>query len=636
MNPRDMYGGDCSTTIDGFSNSADLSSDYAPPDLPKDPYCYPNDSWPIPNLDLGTWNAPQLTDATKPMTLAQPAPQAAWKTNGRCLTRSKPTDMTLSLPQQGLENDYRLAATTKAFTVYKNSPRTSADCSSKATALPAVYDEERQMYYVRIDNNLQSSPRKGDIAWISSLSAHSTATKARVEEQAGPARRSRKRRFSQSASGEDEDDKTKECIDYSRNAKKKRLSAADPARVYGKYQGPPPPWTIAQENGETCKIEYNKEGRIMPGTYLSANQIKGYIEQNPRKDITMWLQNFPAQCKQRTLGDVQCLWRECPSRNQKIRQGWHQIAFDEYPQETTSGERDPFRVAAHMHLWCFEQCFDPLPLFEAQVLKPDARVLEKEGRQPFSITRDYKMIVQEAIEPWRKTHAADGPTSLPRAHEQTLAYQLVQYHLENQITARSELREARNLKKQDKGAPARTIETHKGSLIVYCEKELSPSRNAQNPYPRTGDDALQTFPQEWLADPRGLINYHTDEFNLEYTDYEADAAIMADDPTKLFELGAWPETDANTTDANIHPSLRDDGDSFWDQGQVALPPVSLEPAPDGYAPAPPMYEPLTELCPPPLGLDDGSAALAADGLSVEEQVATFLAGATYGELGFAA
>ncbi|KAI6778887.1 uncharacterized protein J7T54_000543 [Emericellopsis cladophorae] len=568
--------------------------------------------------------------------------------------------MTVNLPQPGLENDYRLgAATTKAFPVYKNNPRTYAGGSSKATAIPAVYDDECQMYYVRIDDNLQWSPRKGDIAWISSLSGQATATKARVEEQAGPSRKSRKRGISQSASGDDEDDKAQQkCIDYSRNAKKKRLSAADPARVYAKYHGPPPPWTITQENSETCKIEYNKEGRIMPGIYLSAKQIKGYIEQNPRKDITLWLQNFPAQCKQRTLGDVQCLWRECPSRNQKIRQGWHQITFDEYPEETTSGELDPFRVAAHMHLWCFEQCFDPLPLLEAQVLKPDARVLEKEGRQPFSITRDYKMIVQEAIEPWRKTHAADGPTYLPRHHEQTLAYQLVQYHLENQITARSELREVRNLKKQDKGAPARTIETHKGSLIVYCEKELSPSRNAQTPYPRTGDDALQTFPQTWLADPRGLINYHTEEFNIvnvDYkagaasmpddlteffglgetdanttdefnfgsTDYTADVANMAGDSTKLLGLEACPKTDANTTDANIHLSLRDGCGGLWDQGQVVLPP-------DRYEPLPHPYEPPADWCPPLPGLDDGSAAHAADTFSFEQAVETDLAAATYG------
>ncbi|POR32449.1 Uncharacterized protein TPAR_07342 [Tolypocladium paradoxum] len=249
-----------------------------------------------------------------------------------------------------------------------------------------------------------------------------------------------------------------------RAMKKKGDPRCDPTRVYTSKVARPLPWGPTTMEG--CPLfTYTQDGRLSEGRSYTAEELRVYLNSGPS---IIWVQQAPSQVASR-LGDDdnKCRWEGCPVNKRVISSGWLRVAFDEVPTMTTDGTKDPFKYAGLMHLWCFEQCFDPLEFYESRRIRAEARCFPKEMTNAMTLQRDSdREIVREAMEPWFQARMpafiAQGPRQTPRKHQDTLSYTLVKYHLMNQTTARQRARRARNEKKR--AEDRKTIDVHMGDL----------------------------------------------------------------------------------------------------------------------------------------------------------------------------
>jgi hypothetical protein len=227
------------------------------------------------------------------------------------------------------------------------------------------------------------------------------------------------------------------------------------------------PWKTT--NGR--EISYLSAGQWDEGILFTAKDLRDYLEQCPRKP-KIWLQNSPSKCKGRIVAaDVKCRYSECPAKFGTILHGWHRVAFDEFHELTSNGAKDPFKVAGVMHLWCLEQCFDPLDLMEKSIMFPDERKFPHEDSNRMAITRDdYKKVVEGAIKPWYRGRKRVGATQVPyEKHEDTLSWTLCDFHIKHQNSARGRCRNMRNADRPDD--EKKTVEIIMGNLSEYVERE---------------------------------------------------------------------------------------------------------------------------------------------------------------------
>lgn len=257
-------------------------------------------------------------------------------------------------------------------------------------------------------------------------------------------------------------------ITTARLAKSTEQGNIDPKQVYNKSQPRPEAWGPPGSQGRPL-FEYTPSGEWRAGRTFNASQMAHYISNCPRS-LTMWVQSFPAQSKSR-IGEEggKCRWEGCPVKTRVIQAGWHRVVFDEYADNTTDGTRDPYVYAGAMHLWCYEQCFDPVVDYEAGRLQGDDRVFPHELKNAMALNRDTdKEIMRDAFHPWFTMQDKSMPRMIPRLHNETLACALVEYHLEKQPTTRQVTREKRNAK--HKGENYKTNDIHKGDLLFLCER----------------------------------------------------------------------------------------------------------------------------------------------------------------------
>ncbi|KAI9902468.1 hypothetical protein N3K66_001820 [Trichothecium roseum] len=225
-------------------------------------------------------------------------------------------------------------------------------------------------------------------------------------------------------------------ITTSRLAKSTEQGNIDPKQVYNKFQPRPEAWGPLGSQGRPL-FEYTPFGEWHAGRTFNASQMAHYISNCPRS-LTMWVQSFPAQSKSR-IG------------------------------EEGDGTRDPYVYAGAMHLWCYEQCFDPVVDYEVGRLQGDDRVFPHELKNAMALNRDTdKEIMRDAFHPWFTMQDKSMPRMTPRLHNETLACALVEYHLEKQPTTRQVTREKRNAK--HKGENYKTNDIHKGDLLFLCER----------------------------------------------------------------------------------------------------------------------------------------------------------------------
>ncbi|KAF4580926.1 hypothetical protein GQ602_007063 [Ophiocordyceps camponoti-floridani] len=273
------------------------------------------------------------------------------------------------------------------------------------------------------------------------------------------------------------------------------MQKADPSTVYKQPDKLPrsEPFGPKSPDGRLL-FTYTEEGQLAEDRVYTKEELQLYLD---ARRCVLWIQQAPSQCSARLqIDDRRCRWDDCPVASRVIGSGWFRVVFDEYPQLTTKGVKDPFKVAGMMHLWCFEQCFDIVDLFLVNRLRPDTRILPREISNAMSINRDSdRDIVKMALDPWLKRRAdhrqKHGPETLPREHDASLSYRLSKYHVDNQTGARQKARDVRNVGRVWKERT--TIDVHMGDLQVFVnhcnyKKKAKRRRNRPGRYADSEDE----------------------------------------------------------------------------------------------------------------------------------------------------
>ena len=252
---------------------------------------------------------------------------------------------------------------------------------------------------------------------------------------------------------------------YKREHRRVKHPLTDPDNIYKDPIDITEPWGFAENGGALFK--YDPNGQLY-GEF-TAQDIRQYIDHfTDPNEFTIWLQHYPAQCSGRT-GKYHCMWEGCPITGGTIYAGDYQVAFDEYPLKTTRGYRDPFKVAGHMHLYCYEKCFDPVFDHLRGVLRPDTRTLPREERNPMAFNLPpCRYIVKACYEPWmqkaKEELAANGIRTQAREHEDTLYRTFYMLARDNENQARKRRRAKSNGNKEDEDR--RTVDVIEGNLGI--------------------------------------------------------------------------------------------------------------------------------------------------------------------------
>lgn len=262
-------------------------------------------------------------------------------------------------------------------------------------------------------------------------------------------------------------------VSSDRRSKKMMAPNTNPDLFYTTPLPKVPNWGPVMQDGQPL-FSYLPSGRLLDCRTYNAQQIQHYIDSCPQS-LRLWLQQAPSQSNNRLVdADSKCRYAHCPSKNRKILPGWLRVAFDEFPEDTSSGARDPYKVAMAMHLWCFEQCCDPHELFVSGVLLPENRSFPLEQKNPMAVTKNSdRMIIGEAFMPWQENQKVQREAwgkrlVVPRVYQESLSYAMVKHHLDHQISSRQTTREARNSTRP--ASSRNTIDIHMGDLAVFAER----------------------------------------------------------------------------------------------------------------------------------------------------------------------
>lgn len=238
-------------------------------------------------------------------------------------------------------------------------------------------------------------------------------------------------------------------------------------------------------------FQYNEFGELQMHKTYSAQQIKQFLDENPRL-VEIWVQQSPPQTKNRTGPNRnRCCWSCCPARDRSIESGWLRVGFYEQPYEYLSGERDPLKPASQMHLFCFEHCFDPVTYHLNGQLRPDNRHDRYPKEDPNKTHLDKasdKNILGETYMPWFEGKL---PQAERRPYDDTLSFALTHHHLQYQPARRGFARDVSNDKKLD--GNRKTIDYHIGNLLYYLKRALPVKRSqyAVEDYAYDADNQFQ-------------------------------------------------------------------------------------------------------------------------------------------------
>ncbi|KAF4944540.1 hypothetical protein FGADI_12625 [Fusarium gaditjirri] len=275
----------------------------------------------------------------------------------------------------------------------------------------------------------------------------------------------------------------------------KRGKEKDPEigiKMYGMFRFPDIDW-VSRRGFEFL---YLPTGQLEKQILFSAEDLKDYIYNCPRNP-RLWIQQNPAQCTERTIdADTICRYADCPDTNHTIRPGWCRVAFDEFYRHTSCGQKDPFKMAGVMHLWCFEQCIDPVEVMANGKMVPDDRdgeKLVKEKSNKMAITRDSDTrIVVDTIKPWFKKRAGKVPQAPYANYEDSLSYALVKHHLDHQVGARHRSRGGRN--KDRPASELKTIDVHMGRLDFWAERDTASRKKRASKMSRAAPPEPEQLP----------------------------------------------------------------------------------------------------------------------------------------------
>ncbi|KEY65907.1 hypothetical protein S7711_07938 [Stachybotrys chartarum IBT 7711] len=246
-----------------------------------------------------------------------------------------------------------------------------------------------------------------------------------------------------------------------------------PADVTAEEAYPLPPQKLESwsppGSGE-IRYQYTIQGQLENAIKLDKEDLEKYLRHCPREP-KIWVQRPPSQPKGREDRlDKICRWVHCPVPSRLISMPFFRVAFDEFHKETSTGHRNPYKYAMCMHLWCFEQMLDVVPLHNQRTLYADTRDPPPLERvHPMSIDNEHGF--EDIYLPWFKDHQrqqGDPPPQIPRPHVESLGYALTNHHITHQPKARQETRNKRNMNKSED--TRKTLDRHRGDLAMYCGK----------------------------------------------------------------------------------------------------------------------------------------------------------------------
>ncbi|PTB66291.1 hypothetical protein BBK36DRAFT_1119413 [Trichoderma citrinoviride] len=307
-------------------------------------------------------------------------------------------------------------------------------------------------------------------------------------------------------------------VSLNRAAKRRGDPSCDPSRHYTANLVNVSPWGSRNWNGNHL-FSYTPKGQWLRDRCFNKKQLQEYVD-NCSKETVFWVQQAPTQCNHRLdPEDRVCRWANCPVANRTIAAGWLRVAFDEFPHLTSNGLRDPLKCAGSMHLWCFEQAFDPLKFHLAGRLRAEDREFPLEDKSVVTLEKLTDAgIIREAYQPWfmqRMRH----PNQPPREYRDTLSYQLTRYHVDNQTAARQKARSKRNTAKS--ADERRTIDVHLGNLQLFVEitNKVKKSKKARKLQRARVEDDEDSNPasQAWRnGDPMAATNWYPEQSQGEF------------------------------------------------------------------------------------------------------------------------
>ncbi|KAL9485203.1 hypothetical protein ACSS6W_003992 [Trichoderma asperelloides] len=260
-------------------------------------------------------------------------------------------------------------------------------------------------------------------------------------------------------------------VSMNRAAKQRNDPECDPSLLY------PKPRTRAswgsKNKEQRHSFNYNEKGQWLDDLRLNNEQLREYVDNCP-KGTVFRVQQAPTQCNHR-IGpiDTKCRWEKCLIKSRTIMSGWLRVTFDEFPAETSGGTRDPLLCAGSMHLWCFEQVFDPMEFHLDGRLIPETRQFPFEDRNVTSLEKLTDAgLVRATYTPWFEKRKAffdmHGKFPVSLCYEDSLSYALNRHHIRHQTPARFKTREARAKEKIERGEIPKTIDIHLGNLKTYA------------------------------------------------------------------------------------------------------------------------------------------------------------------------
>ena len=299
---------------------------------------------------------------------------------------------------------------------------------------------------------------------------------------------------------------------YSKRSRKGQAGANDPSEIYSKPTGLAP-WgpRVRADRNELLYHYYMRSAELHPKLVFNKNQLADFFSgvghPNPRRSLTLWIQNTAAQVNDRYAAGAEsskCRYEGCVVNHRTILKGLYRVAFDEF-SDRTSTELDPMHNAGYMHLHCFEKIFDLGYLIHHGAVKAhfgieaDTRHFTHEERNPAALTRDHASMA-EAYNAWVKgqedraneiearnatlppqqQYSGFAPTAdmiLP--HEQRLGCALIEHHLSLQNAGRKGLRDKRG---------GIHIALYKGDLDLLAQLKREKKQAGKGPSASADDD----------------------------------------------------------------------------------------------------------------------------------------------------
>ncbi len=236
-----------------------------------------------------------------------------------------------------------------------------------------------------------------------------------------------------------------------------------PHPKYKPLPRPPSPWSI---------YTYTTHGELTPSRLYTPTELTTFLFTHPHPHtLTLRIHRNAPDSRRRfpTNHSHRCRFTTCPMYpNNTINQGHIGVSISE---DADASQRDPFLVAAWVHLYCLERFTDFIRICRELNIEADARDLpwEARGKNPFRLSTPAEEKCVRGFIRACQSAGAGGPIDYPRfdmpdrPHEGTLTHRLACVKLKREPSSVGKQRE---LREQAAGYRGSTLDVHVGDLEV--------------------------------------------------------------------------------------------------------------------------------------------------------------------------